>query len=124
MVRFEAVVNYHVASYFAVEGWHPSNERSSFVHLLISFPFQLAYLIRWSPIECCIKVGLFVVIPREVFMDLLATVAQGFQTVDAEPIFRENALVYLKMWLEGAEYAEYRPQIEWQIATAKWAALL
>jgi phosphoglucomutase len=92
--------------------------------LPISFLFPQVYLIRLSPVDRGIKVARLVAIPREVFMDLLATVAQGFQTVDAEPIFRENALVYLKMWLEGAEYAEYRPQIEWQIATAKWGALL
>ena len=57
-------------------------------------------------------------------MDLLAAASQGFQTVDADPAFRERATAFLKQWLGGAEFAAYRPQIEWQITAGKWADLL
>jgi len=57
-------------------------------------------------------------------MDLLAAATQGFQTVDANPSFRAKALEFLGHWLTGPEFAPYRPQIEWQIAAAKWADLL
>jgi len=57
-------------------------------------------------------------------MDLLVAATQGFQTVDADPVFKGQALDFLHKWLNGAEFAAYRPQIEWQIATGKWADLL
>jgi phosphoglucomutase len=57
-------------------------------------------------------------------MDLLAAASQGFQTVDADPVFKGRALEFLQKWLAGTEYASYRPQIEWQISANKWADLL
>jgi phosphoglucomutase/phosphomannomutase len=57
-------------------------------------------------------------------MDLIAAATQGFQTVDADPVFRNTALDFLGRWLRGPEFAPYRPQIEWQIASERWADLL
>jgi phosphoglucomutase len=57
-------------------------------------------------------------------MDLLAAATQGFQSVDADPLFRKKAVQFLGQWLGGPEFAAYRPQIEWQINSAKWADLL
>ncbi|HKB03234.1 MAG TPA: phospho-sugar mutase [Gemmataceae bacterium] len=57
-------------------------------------------------------------------MDLLAAARQGFQTVDADPAFRAKALEFLGHWLAGPEFAPYRPQIEWQIQSGRWADLL
>src|SRR5829696_3947003 len=57
-------------------------------------------------------------------MDLLAAAARGFQTVDADPAFRQKAREILGQWLTGPEYASYRPQIEWQITAGKWADLV
>src|SRR4051812_38565729 len=57
-------------------------------------------------------------------MDLLAAARQGFQTVDADPAFRAKALEFLGHWLTGSEFAPYRPQIEWQITSGRWADLL
>ena len=57
-------------------------------------------------------------------MDLLAAASQGFQTVDADPVFKDKAREILGQWLAGPEFAPYRPQIEWQITGGKWADLL
>ncbi|MBO0697682.1 MAG: phospho-sugar mutase [Zavarzinella sp.] len=57
-------------------------------------------------------------------MDLLAAAQQGFQTVDADPAYRMKALEFLRHWLAGPEFASYRPQIEWQITSGRWADLL
>ena len=57
-------------------------------------------------------------------MDLLAAATQGFQTVDADPAFRDRARQYLAQWLAGPEFAPYQPQLEWQIGAGKWADLL
>src|SRR5262245_20585737 len=57
-------------------------------------------------------------------MDLLAAASQGFQTVDADVAFKGQALEFLRRWLAGAEFATYRPQVEWQITAGKWADLL
>ena len=57
-------------------------------------------------------------------MDLLAAATQGFQTVDADPAYRAKAVEFLARWLDGADFAAYRPQIEWQIQSGKWADLL
>jgi phosphoglucomutase/phosphomannomutase len=57
-------------------------------------------------------------------MDLLDAATRGFQTVDADPAYRARALGFLKQWLTGPDFAAYRPQIEWQIASGRWADLL
>src|SRR5262249_28665238 len=62
--------------------------------------------------------------PWAVCMDLVAAAEQGFETVDADPVFKRQAVEFLRKWLSGPEFAPYRPQIEWQISSAKWADLL
>jgi phosphoglucomutase/phosphomannomutase len=57
-------------------------------------------------------------------MDLLPQVADGFQGVAAEPALKDRALKYLRQWLTEADYAAYRPQLEWLIQTRQWAGLL
>jgi phosphoglucomutase/phosphomannomutase len=57
-------------------------------------------------------------------MDLLTQAAEGFQSVAAEPALKEKALVYLRQWLTGPEFASYRPQINWLAQTGQWAGLL
>src|SRR5918912_1213585 len=57
-------------------------------------------------------------------MDLLALAADGFRAVDADPALKEQALRYLRQWLGGAEFAPYRPQVEWLVQTREWAGLL
>jgi phosphoglucomutase/phosphomannomutase len=57
-------------------------------------------------------------------MDLLAQVAEGFTTIDAEAALKERALEFLKQWLTAPEFASYRRQIEWLIQTQQWAGLL
>lgn len=57
-------------------------------------------------------------------MDILATAAQGFQAVNADPAFKSKALENLGQWFRGEEFAPYRPQLEWMVAEGKFADLL
>ncbi len=57
-------------------------------------------------------------------MDVLAPIVAGFQTIDADAAVKDRALANLRAWLTEPEFAPYRPQLEWQVATRQWAALL
>src|SRR6266581_8248421 len=57
-------------------------------------------------------------------MDLLAQVTEGFRSIEAESTLKEQAVKYLRAWLTGAEFAGYRPQLEWLIGQHQWAGLL
>jgi phosphoglucomutase/phosphomannomutase len=57
-------------------------------------------------------------------MDLLGQAAEGFRGIDADEKLKEQALKFLRQWLTEAEFAAYRPQIEWLIQTRQWAGLL
>src|SRR4051812_32117994 len=57
-------------------------------------------------------------------MDLLAQATDGFGTIDADPQLKERALRFLNQWLTAADFAAYRPQLEWLIAQRQWAGLL
>ena len=48
-------------------------------------------------------------------MDWLATATQGIQGVQADAAVKDQALKYLAQWLSAAEFAAYRPQLEWLI---------
>ena len=57
-------------------------------------------------------------------MDHLAAARQGFQSIDADAASKEKALANLSAWLTEPEFAAYRPQVEWLVATEKWSVLL
>src|SRR6266852_9199416 len=57
-------------------------------------------------------------------MDLLEQARNGFQSVEANPALKEQALDYLRQWLSEPEFAVYRPQLDWLIQQQEWAALL
>src|SRR6516165_10749019 len=57
-------------------------------------------------------------------MALLSRVADGFRTVAADAALKEQALKYLRQWLTAAEFAPYRPQLEWLIDQQQWPGLL
>lgn len=58
-------------------------------------------------------------------MDSLAQAADGFRTLsDIDPAARQRALHFLTAWLTDAEFAPYRPQLEWLIQTSQWAGLV
>lgn len=57
-------------------------------------------------------------------MDLLARAAEGVRTLPFAPQLKERALQFLGQWLSGAEFAGYRPQIEWLIEAGQWSNLL
>src|SRR5262245_53002836 len=57
-------------------------------------------------------------------MDLLTRAADGFRSVPADDAARAQALKFLEQWLTGAEFAPYRPQLEWLIEQQNWPGLL
>src|SRR5438105_2192661 len=57
-------------------------------------------------------------------MDPLALAAEGFRGIEAEDALRARALQNLRQWLTGAEFAAYRPQLEWLVAERQWSGLL
>src|SRR5437016_2619726 len=57
---------------------------------------------------------------RGQIMDLLEQARKGFQTVEADAAFTEQALKFLGQWLTRPEFAAYRPQLEWLIQTQQW----
>ena len=57
-------------------------------------------------------------------MDLLPLATEGLQTIAADAALKEQALKHLRLWLTEADFAPYRPQLEWLIHTKQWAGLL
>jgi len=57
-------------------------------------------------------------------MDLLAAARAGFATIDADAALKDRALANLTTWLTHPDFAAYRPQLEWLVATAKWSLLV
>ena len=48
----------------------------------------------------------------------------GFAGIDADTTLKEKALANLTTWLTHADFAAYRPQLEWLIRSGKWSLLL
>jgi phosphoglucomutase/phosphomannomutase len=57
-------------------------------------------------------------------MELLQAAVEGFKTIEADAKAKESAREHLGRWLADAEFAAYRPQLEWLIAEKKWGGLL
>lgn len=57
-------------------------------------------------------------------MDLLAAVRSGFAAIDADPAIKQKAEQFLTTWLTHPDFAAYRPQIEWLVASGKWSVML
>lgn len=57
-------------------------------------------------------------------MDLLQQALDGFKTIDAATVLKEQAAKNLQRWLNEEAFLAYRPQIEWLIQTKQWAGLL
>ena len=57
-------------------------------------------------------------------MDRLQAAIAGFQTIDADKTYKDQASKYLARWLTEPEFAPYKPQLEWLIDQKKWASLL
>jgi phosphoglucomutase len=57
-------------------------------------------------------------------MDRLHAAIAGFQTIDADPAYKQQAAKNLERWLTEPEFAAYKPQIDWLIDQQKWAGLL
>ncbi len=57
-------------------------------------------------------------------MSLVDQVAEGFRTIDADAAVKDGALAHMRQWLTGADFAPYRPQLEWLIAKENWSGLL
>src|ERR1035438_10291438 len=59
-----------------------------------------------------------------VLMDRLHAAIAGFQAIDADPSYKQQAAKNLERWLTEPAFADYKAQIEWLIDQAKWAGLL
>jgi phosphoglucomutase/phosphomannomutase len=57
-------------------------------------------------------------------MDLMDQARAGFATIQVDDSLKEQALRLLRPWLTNAEFAAYRPQLEWLIREQQWAGLL
>jgi phosphoglucomutase/phosphomannomutase len=57
-------------------------------------------------------------------MELIEKARTGFESIQVEAAFKEQALRYLHQWLTEADFTPYRPQIEWLIGEQQWAGLL
>ncbi len=57
-------------------------------------------------------------------MGLLQKAQTSFAEFATDESIKQRALHYLEQWLTQPEYAEYQPQIAWQIETGKWSALV
>ena len=57
-------------------------------------------------------------------MDYLSAAGDGFNSVQADAALKDLALANLAKWLTHADFAAYRPQLEWLIQTEKWSLLV
>src|SRR6266481_252605 len=57
-------------------------------------------------------------------MDHLSLAAEGFKGIEAPQALKDQGLKFLKTWLTDAEFAPYRPQLQWLIEQKQWAGLL
>src|SRR4051812_49628285 len=57
-------------------------------------------------------------------MDLLQQAVDGFRTIDADAVYKEQAGRFLARWLSEPDFAPYRPQLDWLIRERKWGGLL
>src|SRR3984957_6031136 len=56
--------------------------------------------------------------------DAMQQAVAGFASIDVDARLKAQALEHLQRWLTATEFAAYRPQIEWLMATQQWAGLL
>lgn len=54
----------------------------------------------------------------------LLTIKEGFSTLRIEQVYKDSALVNIEKWLNGEEFTEYVPQIDYLIESRKWDLLL
>ena len=57
-------------------------------------------------------------------MDLLEQAAEGFRGIAAADEYKQQALRYLRQWLNEPEFAPYRPQLAWLVENKQWPGLL
>lgn len=54
----------------------------------------------------------------------LAAITKGFSTLNVEQGYKDKALVNIEKWLNGKEFIEYVPQVDYLIESGKWDLLL
>lgn len=57
-------------------------------------------------------------------MDRVAAFRAGVAGIEADESLKQQAAATLALWLERPEFADYRPQLDWQIASGRWSDLL
>jgi phosphoglucomutase len=61
---------------------------------------------------------------KVVNMDLVTQATAGLRSVPADAAVQDQALKYLTQWLTAAEFAPYRPQLQWLVEQKQWPGLL
>lgn len=54
----------------------------------------------------------------------LNLIISGFQDLQVEQMYKDNAIINITKWLEEEEYQDYVPQIDYLIEQGKWSLLL
>src|SRR5258708_25664503 len=57
-------------------------------------------------------------------MDWVTQATAGLRSVPADAAIQDQAIKYLTQWLTAAEFAPYRPQLQWLIEQKQWPGLL
>jgi phosphoglucomutase/phosphomannomutase len=57
-------------------------------------------------------------------MQAISSFRHGIEAIPADVALKEQATANLEAWLTQPEFADYRPQLNWLMATANWSVLL
>lgn len=57
-------------------------------------------------------------------MDILTIIEKGFEKINIDKKYKENALKFIELWLTDPQFADYVPQIEYLVKQANWDTLL
>ena len=57
-------------------------------------------------------------------MDRLQAAVAGFQSIDVDAAYKDQAAKNLARWLSEPDFAAYKPQLDLLIDQKKWAGLL
>lgn len=57
-------------------------------------------------------------------MNLVSMIETGFAAIPADAAVKAQAVRNLAAWLTLPDFAEYRPQLEWQVHAGRWSDLL
>ena len=57
-------------------------------------------------------------------MNILTIIEKGFEKINIDKKYKENALKFIKLWLTDPQFTDYVPQIEYLVEQENWDTLL